>query len=83
MRIVAAANLEVPAYWEIVRRGFEVKRNSKPNGTETWIAQRGPDSFEAGSPVQLLGTVAVREGRGDDWQASDGEIEAFIHAFYP
>ena len=83
MRIVAAANVEVPAYLEIARRGYQVTKKSGPAVSDAWVAHNRLHTFEGDSPIQLLGLIAIQEGRGEEWQATDKEIEAFLQSFYP
>ena len=76
MYLADAANLMTPAYLTILAKGYTVR---EVQGL-MW-ATRGADSFVAEGPVALLGTIVVGEMRGDDWAATDNEIEDFVVRF--
>jgi hypothetical protein len=50
-------------------------------GSENWIAEGPVGRFGAEDPITLLGVVSIAETRGDDWQATDAEIDAFLKQF--
>lgn len=75
IHIAAAGNVEAPAWVALLARGYEVR--SGPLG---WTATGPLGTFEADGALSLLGLVALAESRGSRWQASDGEIEAFLRA---
>ncbi len=83
MRLIAAANVEVPAYLEILRHGYKVTKSSVSNGSESWQAKNGHDIYEADSPLKLLGVITIGESRGELWRANDIDIDAFLRKYYP
>ncbi len=83
MKLSAAANLEVPAYLEISKRGYDVTRRSDSINGEVWSAHHGSSILEAESPIQLLGLIALIEARGEDCHSTDDETELFLATFYP
>lgn len=83
VQIATAGNVIVPAYLTLKQKGFKVwwiRSNSKPD-EETWYAEDASRKFMAEDPVALLGLILLHEVRGDNWQASDEEIDDFL-AFY-
>jgi hypothetical protein len=76
MHLVDAANAMTPAYLTILSKGYSVKRCG-----ERMVAEREGSSFAAEGPVVLLGLIAIAETRGETWQATDGEIDAFVALF--
>lgn len=76
MKISAAGNLEVPAYLTLKELGYEVIENN-----DTWTASKNQNSFNGNSPLEILGAIKVFEIRGDNWRATDNEIEDFIKLF--
>ena len=96
MNLNAAGNVVVPAYLALLARGYAVRceRSSDadadadadadtddPEISEFWVADRPLGSFGADDTITLLGVVAVVEARGEDWPASDSEIDAFFKKF--
>lgn len=76
MRLVDAANVMTPAYLAILSKGYSVRAE---NGSI--VAERDGHCFVADSPVPLLGLIAMTEVRGEEWQASDTDIEEFLALF--
>lgn len=76
MYIADAANVLVPAYLAICRKGYLVKNE---NGYMT--AELGDRRFLAEDPLRLLGLIALAEIRGAAWQASDEEIDDYLRRF--
>lgn len=78
--IANAANTLVPALLALRQKGFTVCQ--KPTeGMDAWVAIRDSRSFVADAPVSLLGLVAMVEIRGDNWMASDEEIDRYLTEF--
>jgi hypothetical protein len=75
--IAAEGNVEVPAYWALVARGFDIHSDERGK----WTASKGDVIFSADSPLALLGIAAMFDARGPRWQASDVEIDAFLAKF--
>lgn len=87
-KLTAAGNTEVPAYLALCELGFEVNRESVEEGmiveeVEWWVARREDEELSGGSPLEILGLYLMREVRGGNWMAEDGEIEAYVRRFYP
>jgi hypothetical protein len=81
---MAAGNTEVPAVLVLRDKGFTVRCNlGFAPDAEQWIATKPDFEFAAGSPLELLGLVAVYEARGTEWRAPDDEIDAFLATYYP
>ena len=76
MRIASAANVLTPAYLTIISKGYTVRKEGA-----FLVATRGGDTFIADDPILLLGVIAVGECRGETWQATDAEIDAFLSDF--
>jgi hypothetical protein len=78
MQISHAANTMTPAYLAILSKGFTVTASG-----DYMIAEKGPHRFVAEGPVELQGLIALFEVRGEEWQANDDEIDAFIDFCQP
>ena len=76
MQISLAANTMAPAYLAILSKGFVVTTSG-----DMMVAEKGQHRFVAEEPVSLLGLIALAEVRGEEWQASDDEIAAFLRNF--
>lgn len=76
MQISLAANTMTPAYLAILSKGFVVTTSG-----DMMIAEKGQNRFVAEEPVSLLGLIALVEVRGEEWQADDHEIDAFVQDF--
>ena len=81
IRIAAAGNAEVPAYLALKAKGYVVERSVGDDDAEAWWARKDGLEFIAGGPIELLGVVGVYESRGENWQATDSEIESFLSQF--
>jgi len=73
MHLVDAANTMTPAYLTILAKGYSVKSSG-----EYMIAEREGSSFLAEGPVPLLGLIVMAEIRGENWQATDEEVDEFL-----
>lgn len=76
MLLSHAANTMTPAYLAILSKGYTVRTDG-----DYMIAERADARFVAEEPVALLGLIALFEVRGEDWAATDDEIEDFIRQF--
>lgn len=81
MNLHAAGNVVVPAYLALLAKGYRVHCERRSDETENWIAEGPHGRFGADDPITLLGVVAVAETRGENWPASDEEIERFLKEF--
>jgi hypothetical protein len=75
--LASAGNVLVPAYLALKQKGYSV-RCEVSGDEETWYAESPSCLFVAEDPLTLLGIVALYETRGEDWRASDAEIDAFF-----
>jgi hypothetical protein len=78
MQITAAGNTEVPAYLVLIAKGYEIIHRDPD---DAWVAQKGEDAFGASGPLELLGLAAMAEARGNNWRATDEEIDAFLEKY--
>lgn len=76
MELYDAASLMTPAYLTILAKGYAVHDEG-----ELMVAVKGADRFSAEGPVALLGVIVVAETRGEDWEATDDEIQDFVARF--
>ena len=81
--ITSAGNTEVSAYLSLGQLGFEIERRLHDIDTEFWIARRDDQEYSATSPLELLGLCLMHQTRGDDWKATDDEINSYLREFYP
>lgn len=75
--IVAAGNVEIPAYLVLVDKGYDVRFD----GRGTWTASKDGSTFSGDGPIEVLGVVSIFESRGEDWKASDQAIDEFLEKF--
>jgi hypothetical protein len=75
---VAAGNTLAPAWLALQQKGYVVRSEHTGTEAERWVAASAERDFIAPDPLSLLGLVALYETRGDEWQATDAEIEAFL-----
>lgn len=82
-KIADAGNTMVPAYLVLLAKGYSVRCDGRLFGPseETWIAEDAHRILMAGDTVTLLGLAALAEARGEDWKASDEEIDRFLAEF--
>lgn len=76
--LCAAGNTEVPAYLVLTQKGYAVIVTRRAGGEEGWAAEKSGKTYQAGSLMELLGLVFMREVRGANWAAPDHEIDAFL-----
>jgi hypothetical protein len=74
----AAGNVVVPAYLALAAKGYVVRCERSSNESEFWVAEGPLGRFGADDLITLLGVVAVAETRGENWPASELEIESFL-----
>ena len=43
-----------------------------------WVATKGDNEFVGEDPITLLGLIKLAEVRGEDWHASDSEIDKYM-----
>jgi hypothetical protein len=80
--IADAGNVLVPAYLALIQKGYSVSHEKLGSEKkELWIAENSSNRFVAEDPLLLLGLISLYETRGEKWQASDNEIEAFFKKF--
>lgn len=79
MRIISAANVEVPAILAIESLGFTIDARIISTEHEmVWTATGNGDEYVAEDPLSLLGLVKLLEVCGDNWQASDDDIAKYL-----
>ncbi|MBI1852821.1 MAG: hypothetical protein HYR85_20970 [Planctomycetes bacterium] len=74
-RIVQAGNTVVPGLLALEQLGFVVTVIRDSSG-ERISARNGDVVCEADDPIAVLGLARLLEIRGDDWRATDAEIDA-------
>ena len=79
----AAGNTEIPAYLALLHEGCRVERQTLVDGAELWVAEQDGLHISGASPLEVLGLYCIRRQRGENWQAEDSEIEAFMKRFCP
>lgn len=83
LRIATAGNVLVPSYLALGQKGYRIWREASASEAEWWVAEGPLGRFSAEDPLSLLGLVAMAETRGDEWEASDEEIDAYLTKFHP
>ena len=78
MNLNAAGNVVVPAYLTLLAKGYVVRCERSSNESEFWVAEGPLGRFGADDLITVLGVVGVAEARGENWSASDSEIESFL-----
>lgn len=78
MQISSAGNSDTACYSVLIEMGFSLELLSSGDPAEPWIrATKDELTFNAGSPVEVLGLVAMHQARGDRWKPSDVEVDAY------
>ena len=77
IKISNAANTMTPAWLVLLEKGFEISK-STIGGTLYFVPTKEDCTFLADDPVTVLGLISLFEARGEDWKASDPEIDAFM-----
>ncbi|HVF85043.1 MAG TPA: hypothetical protein VM821_03595 [Abditibacteriaceae bacterium] len=80
IKIADAGNVLVPAYLTLIQKGLSVRWLNLTDDPEQelWFAEDATREFVADGPLTLLGLVSLHEIRGDNWQASDEQIDDFL-----
>jgi hypothetical protein len=73
--LATAGNVLIPAYLALLEKGYAVRAEKTGMENELWFAENDSQSFIAEDPLLLFGLVCLWETRGENWQASDSEIE--------
>jgi hypothetical protein len=79
--IVACGNTLIPAVLALESKGYRVSWTRLSDHEENWNAEGPLGTFAAEGPEEVLGLVAMREVRGEDWKAPDAEIDAFLKRY--
>ena len=80
--IANAGNVIVPAYLALRSKGYDVRWDRHvEEEQEAWYADGPLGRFTASDPLSLLGLISMREVRGQNWRASDEEIEGFLSKY--
>ena len=69
----AAGNTEPPAFHLLIDMGFHISKAG-----DIWTAENDESSFNANSPLELLGLVSLYLQKGEGWRVSDEQIESFL-----
>lgn len=75
MYLVAAGNTVVPTILLIRQLGYSLTIDKQKG---LFRAGNGGNSFEAEDPLMVLGLIKLIEMKGDNWKASDKEIEDIL-----
>ena len=79
MKIASAGNVEIPAILALESMGLTVTPSVIGAEQEmSWQATGGGNAYSAEDPITLLGLVKLVEIRGEDWKASDDEIDKYL-----
>ena len=81
LNIFGAGNVVVPAYLTLQKMGYSVRCENPVSDHETWIAESDTAILSADDVVILLGLATLAELRGEDWKASDAEIQDFLKKY--
>ena len=81
MKVSAAGNTEVPAYLVLKDIATDIEVVDDEDKTQTWKVKVKGVLFSGASPLEVLGLVKMYETRGNEWHASDLEIEDFVKNF--
>jgi hypothetical protein len=72
-----AGNTDGPALLLLTSKGYALSLRYENPATDVyttvWEAEKDGNGFSATSPVELLGLVALGEGRGENWKTRPGE----------
>ncbi|KAI9131903.1 hypothetical protein [Acaryochloris sp. CCMEE 5410] len=73
------ANVEVPAILALASMGFTIaSRVVNADQEMVWTASGKGNEYVAEDPLSLLGLTKLHEVRGDNWKASDDEIDKYL-----
>ncbi len=75
MQLIAAGNTVIPAILLIRQMGYTLKINK---GKSYCIAKKDDNSFSGEDPLIILGLIKLYEMKGENWMASDNEIEKVL-----
>jgi hypothetical protein len=75
MRLSAAGNTVIPAILLIREIGYTLTIDKEKS---CFLAEKDGNSFEAEDPTMVLGLIKMFEIKGENWKASDSEIEKVL-----
>ncbi len=78
MQLNAAGNTLIPGILLIRELGYSLTIDKKKS---LCIAEKDGNSFIANDPVTVLGLIKLFEVRGENWRASDDEIDQGLKDF--
>jgi len=79
MKIVSTGSAEVPAILALESMGLAVtSRVINTQQDMIWEAKGDGNEYAAEDPIALLGLVKLLEMRGENWRASDAEIDKHL-----
>jgi hypothetical protein len=73
--IAAASNILPAAFASLHKLGYVV---TLTNSGRLCKAENANNTFVAEDPLLLLGLVKLHEERGDSWQPTEAEVEAYL-----
>jgi hypothetical protein len=79
IHLVAAGNTVVTAILLIRQMGYNVLVDKEKGRCS---AEKDGNSFIADDPVMVLGLIKLFEMKGENWRASDDEIEEVMKELY-
>lgn len=74
--ITAAGNTLAPALASLKALGYEVSRDV--GGLRLYRAESAVCSLSAEDPLLLLGLATLFDLRGENWQPTNAEVDAFV-----
>ena len=75
MHLIAAGNTVVPAILLIRKMGYTFSANNEKGSCQ---AEKDGNVFGGDDPVIVLGLIKLFEMKGENWMASDEEIEEVL-----
>ncbi len=81
MKVAGAGNVEVPSYLALIELGYKVDVVEGENKEHTWTATKNKETLIGSGPLELLGLIKMIELRGQNWKATDEQIEGFVKKY--
>lgn len=69
------------AYLALLEKGYSVRRGTGIGDSALWLAVKGDNEFIGDGLLELLGIVCMCETRGENWKATDKQIEEFLKKY--
>ncbi|MET4108250.1 hypothetical protein [Hymenobacter sp. UYP22] len=71
----AASNVLAPAFYVLEEKGYQVHFNREQ---DWWVAEKDGVQLIGYSTIELCGLAYIYEMKGEEWRASDEQIDAFM-----